>query len=218
MRVAAALAAMLVAGTSFGAGDAQRGARAFAACAACHALQPERHLTGPSLHGIFGRKAADQPGYRRYSDALRRSGLVWDEKTLDAWLRSPEKLVPGNAMSSAGVPQEQARADLIAFLQAASEGKAPRVPQVPVLPKLKAAPPAATVASIRHCGDSYFVTNGNGETRAFWEFNLRFKTDSSASGPAPGRPVMVGQGMQGDRAQVVFSQPAEISSFIREGC
>jgi len=55
-------------------------------------------------------------------------------------------------------------------------------------------------------------------TLPFWEFNLRFKTDSSPNGPAPGKPVLVGQGMQGDRAQVVFSAPEEISSFIRKGC
>jgi cytochrome c len=210
--------ALLTATTAFAAGDAQRGARIFSSCAACHTLEPERHLTGPSLHGVWGRKAADQATYRRYSDALKRSGLAWSEKALDAWLRNPDKLVPGNTMQFPGLPDEQARADVIAFLKAASEGKAPRAQQARPLPDLKQTPPAAAVASIRHCGDSYFVTNGKAETRAFWEFNLRFKTDSSASGPAPGKPVMVGQGMQGDRAQVVFSNPGEISAFIREGC
>jgi cytochrome c len=52
----------------------------------------------------------------------------------------------------------------------------------------------------------------------YWEFNLRFKTDASPRGPAPGKPVLVGQGMQGDQAQVVFARSAEISAFIREGC
>ncbi len=215
---AAAALALLAASTTFAAGDAQRGARAFSACAACHTLEPERHLTGPSLHGVWGRKAADQATYRRYSDALKRSGLAWNEKALDAWLRDPDKLVPGNAMQFPGLPDEQARADLIAFLKAASEGKAPRAAQARPLPDLKSASPVSSVASIRHCGDSYFVTNGKGQTLAFWEFNLRFKTDSSASGPTPGKPVMVGQGMQGDRAQVVFANPGEISAFIREGC
>jgi cytochrome c len=218
MRISASLVAFLVTGAAFAAGDAERGARVFSACAACHTLDPDRHLTGPSLHGVWGRKAADQATYRRYSDALKRSGLAWDEKALDAWLRNPDKLVPGNAMQFPGLPDEQARADLIAFLKAASEGKAARVPKAPPLPVLKKASPVETVASIRHCGDSYFVTNGKAETRAFWEFNLRFKTDSSPSGPAPGKPVLVGQGMQGDRAQVVFASPGEISKFIREGC
>jgi cytochrome c len=212
------LAAVAAASTAFAAGDADRGARVYSACAACHALEPDRHLTGPSLAGLWGRKAGSVETYRRYSDALKRSELVWEQGTLDAWLRSPQKLVPGNAMQFDGLPDERARTDIIAFLQAASEGKAARVPKTPQLPDLKMASPVATVASIRHCGDSYFVTNAKGQTSAFWEFNLRFKTDSSPSGPAPGKPVLVAQGMQGDRAQVVFSAPAEISSFIRQGC
>ena len=55
-----------------------------------------------------------------------------------------------------------------------------------------------------------------GTELAFWEFNLRFKTDTSPSGPAPGKPVLVGQGMQGDRAEAVFASPREIAQFIRE--
>jgi len=51
-----------------------------------------------------------------------------------------------------------------------------------------------------------------------WEFNLRLKTDASALGPPPGKPVIVGAGMQGDRASIVFSSPDEISSFIKESC
>jgi cytochrome c len=218
MRLSASLVAFLAAGAASAAGDAERGVRVFSACAACHTLEADRHLTGPSLHGIWGRKAADQATYRRYSDALKKSGVVWNEQALDAWLRDPQKLVPGNSMQFPGLPDEAARGDLIAFLKAASEGKAARVPKTPALPELKKASPVATVASIRHCGDSYFVTNAKDQTRAFWEFNLRFKTDSSPSGPAPGKPVLVSQGMQGDRAQVVFAEPGEISKFIREGC
>lgn len=218
MRISASLVAFLVAGAASAAGDAERGVRVFSACAACHSLEPDRHLTGPSLAGVWGRKAAEVASYRRYSDALKKSGVVWNGQALDAWLRDPQVLVPGNTMQFAGLRDEAARGDLIAFLKAASEGKAARVPKTPALPDLKKASPVATVASIRHCGDSYFVTNAKDQTRAFWEFNLRFKTDSSTSGPEPGKPVLVGQGMQGDRAQVVFSKPAEISSFIRDGC
>jgi len=213
-----ALMAIAPAGAAFAAGDAERGARVFSSCIACHTLEADRHLSGPSLAGVWGRKAGGVASFRRYSDALKQSDLVWEERTLDAWLRSPQKLVPGNAMQFQGLPDERARADLIAFLKAASEGKAARVPKPPALPDLKKSSPVSTVASIRHCGDSYFVTNGKGQTLAFWEFNLRFKTDSGPSGPAPGKPVLVGQGMQGDRAQIVFSKPGEISGFIREQC
>lgn len=217
-KLSMALFSLLVAGAAAAAGDAQRGARAFQACAACHTLEPGRHLTGPSLAGIWGRKAASETGFQRYSEALKRSGLTWNEASLDKWLANPETAVPGNLMSFQGIGDAQARADLIALLRAASEGKAPRAAQTRPLPDLKTAPPGAMVSAIRHCGDTYFVTNGANETRPFWDFNLRFKTDAGPSGPAPGKPVLVGQGMQGDRAQVVFSRPAEISAFIREGC
>ena len=72
--------------------------------------------------------------------------------------------------------------------------------------------------AIRYCGDAYRVVTGDRRTHTFWEFNLRFKTDGSASGPSAGKPVIVGTGMQGDRAAVVFSRPEEISEFIRKEC
>ena len=219
MRIDLMLFALLVAsGAAMSAGDAQRGARVFQACAACHALEPSQNLTGPSLSGLWGRKAGTLESFFRYSSALKSSAVVWSEKTLDAWIRNPEAMVPGNYMSFAGIKDERARADLIAFLEKASQPGSPLAGKPRPLPSLKNAPPDARVTAIRHCRDSYFVTNAAGETRPYWEFNLRFKTDSSASGPAPGAPVMVGQGMQGDRAQIVFSAPGEISTFLREGC
>jgi cytochrome c len=212
------LAASLAAAPVLAAGDSTRGARAFGACAACHTLEPGRHLTGPSLAGLWGRKAGVLKSFPRYSAALKRSGIVWNERTLDAWLANPEKSVPGNYMLFRGISDERTRADLAAFLRTAGEVGEPRAPRSPASPDLKQAPPAALVSALRHCGDTYFLTNGEGDTVPYWEFNLRFKTDSSASGPAPRKPVLVGQGMQGDRAQVVFSSPEEISAFIREGC
>lgn len=74
------------------------------------------------------------------------------------------------------------------------------------------------VAAIRHCRDTYWVTTGSGRVIPYWEFNLRFKTDSSERGPAPGKPVMVPAASMGDRAQVVFAEPREISDFIRSQC
>lgn len=74
------------------------------------------------------------------------------------------------------------------------------------------------VSAIRHCGDAYHVTTETGRTIPYWEFNLRFKTDSSASGPARGKPVLAPQGMQGDRAQVVFSGLDDLKRFLVERC
>ena len=212
------LAFFLATGGSMAAGDAQRGARVFQACAACHSLEPDRNLTGPSLSGVWGRRAGGLESFVRYSGALKSSGIVWNENTLADWSKDPEAMVPGNYMSFPGIKDERASADLIAFLEKASQPGSPLAGKPRALPSLKDAPPDNRVTAIRHCKDSYFVTSAAGETVPYWEFNLRFKTDSSASGPAPNAPVMVGQGMQGDRAQVVFASPAEIAAFIKEGC
>ena len=83
---------------------------------------------------------------------------------------------------------------------------------------LKTAPPAGQVRSIKHCGDTYTVETADGKAEKVWEFNLRFKTDSSKLGPAPGKPVVVGAGMQGDRASIVFASPREISESIQQTC
>jgi cytochrome c len=106
-------------------GEPGRGAALFEHCAACHAVAPGRHLTGPSLAGVVGRKAGSAEGFTRYSDGLTRSGLVWDDKTLDAWLTNPQQVVPGTSMRFPGLPDARQRADVIAYLKAA-HGSAPR--------------------------------------------------------------------------------------------
>ena len=78
--------------------------------------------------------------------------------------------------------------------------------------------PENQVTAVRYCKDSYFVTLASGETLPYWEFNLRFKTDSSVNGPEKGKPVLIGAGMRGDRAAVVFPRPGDISKFIKEQC
>lgn len=183
---------------------------------ACHSFAPGQHLTGPSLAGVWGRKAGTAQGFGRYSDALRRSGLVWNQRELDAWLASPAALVPGTSMSFPGIQDSRTRADVIAYLAAVSRGAIAGARRD--LPDLKKADPDARVTAIRVCGDTYRVTTADAKTEAFWEFNLRLKTDGSPAGPAPGRPVLVGSGMQGDRASVVFSRFEEIGAFIRRQC
>jgi cytochrome c len=198
-------------------GDAQRGAKLYPQCAACHTLEPGRNLTGPSLANLFGRKAGTVSSFLRYSEALKRSGVVWDEKTLDNWLREPDKFIPGNDMTFPGITDDKARRELIAYLKTADT--TPGMQRVgPRMPNLKQAKPDSIVKTIRHCGDTYFVTTGDGKTEKVWEFNLRFKTDTADSGPNPGKPVFIGVGMRGDRAAVVFSSPSEFGSFIKERC
>jgi cytochrome c len=83
---------------------------------------------------------------------------------------------------------------------------------------LRHAPSEGQVTSLIHCGDTYTVKTADGRVEKVWEFNLRLKTDSSAMGPPVGKPAIVGAGMQGDRASVVFSKPSEISAFIGAEC
>jgi cytochrome c len=97
-------------------GDPARGEEIYARCGACHALETDR--TGPRHCGLFGRRAGSVKGFA-YSDAMKRSGIVWDARTLDWFLASPTRAVPGTAMGYAGIDDAQERADLIAYLRAA---------------------------------------------------------------------------------------------------
>lgn len=205
-------------------GSAQAGARAFQACASCHALEPGRNLTGPTLAGIWGRKAGTGESFTRYSNALKASNVVWNEQSLDRWLTDPKALVPNNYMVFPGVRDPKARGDIIAFLKAASEGgldartAATATARAPQLENLKSLGADQQVASISYCRDSYRVTTVAGPTTPFWEFNLRFKTDSSDNGPTKNHPVLLPASMGGDRAFLIFSAPDEISSFVKEQC
>jgi len=219
-----ALLTMSAAASAAAAGDADRGAKLFQNCAACHSAKPGEHMTGPSLAGVWQRKAGGAKGFARYSEALKRSGAQWNESTLDAWLRNPAAFAPGNFMNVPGIADARARGDLIAYLRALSEPRAGAAKPAggPTLrdtfPDLKRAGPEVGVAAIRQCGDSYWVTMASGRVVPYWEFNLRFKTDSSARGPARCKPVMVGAASMGDRAQIVCSEPGEISKFITTKC
>lgn len=199
-------------------GDAQRGAQAYKACVACHSLESGHHLTGPSLAKLFGRNAGAAPNFLRYSDALKRSGVVWDEKSLDAWLKDPDKFIPGNEMPFPGIKEDGARRDLIAYLKAADANPAAQRAMGARMANLKKAKPESIVKSVRHCGDTYFISTADGSAHKIWEFNLRLKTDTSESGPAPGKPVILGAGMQGDRASIVFSALREIGELVKELC
>ena len=198
-------------------GDVNRGETAFRQCAACHSLDPGYHLTGPSLFGVMGRAAGTAPGFKRYSGALKGSDFSWTEKALDQWLENPDKFVPGTSMRIRPIADASMRQDIVAFLKA-SRIKTSEVKKKPGMPDLKQVHPNQRITGILYCPDAYQVAVETGNTHTFWEFNLRFKIDSSPNGPVKGQPVLVGQGMQGDRAQVVFSTPAEISNYINIKC
>jgi cytochrome c len=112
---AIAVAFVVVSGGCADAGNASQGEHVFAKCAPCHAKDKTGGL-GPGLLGIVGRQAGSMPGFR-YSRAMKTSNVVWDEKSLDAFIAAPQKAVPGNVMPFSGVQDQAERTDLIAYLE-----------------------------------------------------------------------------------------------------
>ena len=111
---------LLLAGSALADGDAARGEKKFEDCAACHKLEAGANNVGPSLHGVFGRKAGEIADFR-YSPAIKRSAIVWTPETVDKFITDPQGMVPGNRMPYAGMASAGDRADLIAFLSKASQ-------------------------------------------------------------------------------------------------
>ena len=109
----ALLAATSMAGAQQG--DVKRGEKVFENCRACHAADGQANEVGPALRGVVGRKAGERDDFR-YSPALKRSGIVWNAKTLDAFIADPQQVIPGNRMPFSGLPDAKERADLIAYL------------------------------------------------------------------------------------------------------
>ena len=106
------------------AGSPDGGAIVFKKCMACHQIGPNaQNGIAPVLNGVVGRPAGQFPNYS-YSSANKNSGLVWDERTLSAYLRAPTKVVPGTKMIFSGLKKGQEISDVIAYLkQFAADGK-----------------------------------------------------------------------------------------------
>jgi len=216
-------------------GNAIRGQRLFGACAACHSLQADKNMTGPSLAEIWNRRAGTLKSFSRYSDALKSADVIWNDATLNEWIKDPQHVVPGNNMTFQGIKDDQPRADLLAFLKRATQKDAAQTAQQGSgmgnmggmmggmmgggqAPNLKKLYSAQRVQTVTHCKDTYTVTTANGQSRQFWERNLRLKTDASEEGPEKNAPALVDAGMMGDRADIIFADPSEISPFIAPNC
>jgi len=117
MRKVVVVAAALLVGTAaaFADGDAGRGEKKFEDCVACHSLDRNVQSVGPSLYGVFDRKAGSADF--RYSPQMKRSGITWTPQTVDTFIADPQAAVPANRMPYAGMTSESDRADLIAYLQ-----------------------------------------------------------------------------------------------------
>lgn len=115
--------------TAVAEGNPEHGARDFRACAACHSVNVGEHSTGPSLANLWSRKAGTAEGFPGYSPALKGANLVWEERSLDLWLKDPKQFIPGTSMSFRGIKDAQERADVIAYLKTVSEGMAGAISQ-----------------------------------------------------------------------------------------
>src|SRR6185437_4588818 len=158
------------------AGDLTAGRLVFRKCQACHSLEPGKNLVGPSLASVIGRKSGSLPNYN-YSTAMKQANIIWEAKTLDAYLADPQKVVPGNKMPFPGMKTDHDRSDVIAYL---ATGGAPAVAQQqPVTPQQAPAAPRANGPQPGAAPSAIYIPDAR--------YTLR-------SGIAEGRMVYIGVG------------------------
>jgi cytochrome c len=113
--VAAGLALALP--TVASAQDKEAGKKVFAKCTACHSIGPgAKNKVGPELNGLMGRKAGSVEGFT-YSEAMKSSGITWDDTAFHEYIADPKKKVPGNKMLFPGIKDEVERDDLAAYIE-----------------------------------------------------------------------------------------------------
>lgn len=100
------------------AADADAGAKVYREkCKACHYIDREKHKAGPHLVGIFGRRAGAIDGYG-FTKAMRDSGVVWDDSSVEAYLAAPDEFIRGgNKSAFLGLKDPEDRADVIAYMR-----------------------------------------------------------------------------------------------------
>lgn len=123
MKPFAFVAAIALAVSSVASHSAEPGQLAFNnRCRTCHSVKEGDNRQGPSLHAIIGRKAGSSDGFSAYSQALKTSDIVWDEETLNAFIESPDAVVPGHNMRPySGLPDAQEREEIVEYLSSATD-------------------------------------------------------------------------------------------------
>ena len=113
--------AILLAPPPGGAADIAAGQAEFNKCKICHTVDSGgRNTVGPNLHGIFGRKAGTSDKFA-HSEAIKNSGVVWDDDTLAKYLRNPREFIPGGKMAFPGIKDDEQIANLLAYLRQATQ-------------------------------------------------------------------------------------------------
>jgi cytochrome c len=101
-------------------GNPVAGEKIFKKCKTCHALEAGKNKIGPTLHGVFGRKAGAVEGYK-YSKAMIASDIVWADETIDAYVEKPKGFIKGTKMNFGGLKKGDDRKNLVAYLKKATE-------------------------------------------------------------------------------------------------
>ncbi|MGC1464278.1 MAG: cytochrome c family protein [Pseudolabrys sp.] len=119
MKSALAVAALALAASVIGAQaqDIAAGEQSFKKCFPCHSIgEGAKNKVGPELNGLDGRHSGTAPGYA-YSEANKKSGIVWDEATFKEYINDPRGKIPGTKMIFSGIKKESEVANLWAFLK-----------------------------------------------------------------------------------------------------
>ncbi len=106
----------LLAGPAWAEGDAKEGEKVFAKCRACHSTDAGKSGVGPSLAGVIGRKSGTLPGFT-FSKSMVEKGVVWDDKSVGAYMTDPRGFIPGNKMVFPGLKKDSEIENLLAFLK-----------------------------------------------------------------------------------------------------
>jgi len=95
----------------------ERGAKLYKRCKACHTLEEDgKHKVGPNLWDIYGAKAGAKEGFN-YSKVMAASDIIWDDETLDAYIKKPSEFMKGNRMSFVGIKKAEDREAVLLYMK-----------------------------------------------------------------------------------------------------
>ncbi len=113
-------------GTLLAKADKADGENRTKACQACHDFtKGGPNKIGPNLYNVVGRAMGSVEGFS-YSDDFKAMGhKPWDYETLNNWIKNPKEMAKGTKMAFAGIPNDQARANVLAYLGSLSDAPVP---------------------------------------------------------------------------------------------